>query len=147
MPTPCAIGFGGRVGAAAAALGCLSVLALAATLSPNPAGHGTHTQIAAWMTPCAWPVVFGIPCPTCGMTTAFAHAADGNVWAALRTQPFGGVLAIGAAVGFWTGLHACVFGSRALAVCGTLLRPRVLWWAAASAVAAWAYTIAAWNAG
>lgn len=147
MPASPSIGIGERAWAGAAALGCLSVLALAATLSPNPAGHGTHTQLASWMTPCAWPAVFGIPCPTCGMTTAFAHAADGNVVAALRTQPFGGLLAIGLAVGFWTGLHACVFGSRALAVCGTLLRPRALWWGVAAAAAAWVYTVAMWNPG
>lgn len=137
-------GISERVFAGAGALACLGVLYLAATLTPDPAGHGTHTQIAPWMTPCAWPVVFGIPCPTCGMTTAFAHAADGAPVAALRAQPLGGLMALGAATGFWAGLHGCVFGSRIGRVYGTLLRRRVLWGVVALTAAAWGYAIATW---
>lgn len=40
------------------------------------------------------------------MTTAFAHATDGDLVAAGVTQPFGALLAVCAAVAFWGGLHA-----------------------------------------
>ncbi len=40
------------------------------------------------------PVLFGIPCPTCGMTTAFAHAVRGQFIPAFHAQPAGLVLAL-----------------------------------------------------
>ena len=49
----------------------LAVIALAATLSPDPSGHGTHQQLG--LPPCGFIYVTGYPCPGCGLTTAFAH--------------------------------------------------------------------------
>jgi hypothetical protein len=120
----------------------MTALGAAAWLTPAEAGHGTHEQVG--LPACVWPVVFGVPCPTCGMTTAFARAADGDLLGSLRAQPFGFLLALGTAGAFWVALYGSVGGSRAGEVYGTMLRPKVLWGLAALAAAAWAYKIATW---
>ena len=75
----------------------LAPLIVAATLTPDPRGLGTHQQLG--LPVCSWPAALGIPCPSCGMTTAFAYASRANFTAALITQPMGALLAIAAAVG------------------------------------------------
>ena len=53
----------------------------------------------------------GYPCPTCGMTTAFAHLVRGQLWRALWAQPAGFVLAIAVFVltglCIWTLVRGC----------------------------------------
>lgn len=91
--------FGTRDGAAYAAFSAaaLAIFAVAAGLSPNASGIGTHTQIG--LPPCLLFAATGYPCPACGMTTAFAHAAHGHILAALAAQPFGAILAAALAAG------------------------------------------------
>ncbi len=36
----------------------------------------------------------GLPCPTCGMTTAFANTVRGRFWAAFLAQPTGLILCL-----------------------------------------------------
>src|ERR1051325_190260 len=81
------LGFAGRLLAALVGVGCLGVLLVAAKLDPSPAGHGTHTQFG--LPACGWAVVLGHPCPTCGMTTAFAWAVRGRLVASFLAQPMG----------------------------------------------------------
>jgi hypothetical protein len=66
------------------------VLALAAWVRPDPRGYGTHTQITHG--PCLFRLLAGVPCPTCGMTTSFAHMARLQVKKAAIAQPFGVIL-------------------------------------------------------
>ncbi len=82
---------------------------------------------------------------TCGMTTAFAFAAEGNLLNSLLTQPMGMLLAVGTSLGFWFALYVALTGSRAGAMVGLLLRPRSLWIMAALAGAAWIYKFATWH--
>ena len=124
------------------AVSSLAILVLAFRLTPAAAGHGTHTQLGFHQ--CPWVGVFGKPCMTCGMTTAFSHAAHGDLVGAFRVQPFGALLALASAVGFWLGMHALWTGSRAVVACEPLIRPRSLWVLAALAGAAWAYKWAVW---
>lgn len=131
-----------RVGAAIVAAACLALLAVAAWLTPAPEGHGTHEQLG--LPPCGWLVATGRPCPTCGMTTAFALAADGDLAGSFAAHPFGAVLALGTAAAFWISLHVAIFGSRAGYLAGRLLQPRPLWLAAGAWGAGWAYKIATW---
>lgn len=131
-----------RLAAALVAIALLGLLLTAAWLRPASAGHGTHTQLG--LLQCGWVAAFGKPCPTCGMTTAFALAADGNIARSVAVQPMGAFLAIGSAAGFWGCLHAALFGSRVGTVAGGLLSPRVLWWIAGATVAAWAYKVWTW---
>ncbi len=134
---------GERIVAGLAAGVLLAVLVVASVLQPAEAGHGTHEQLG--LPRCGWLAVTGKPCPTCGMTTAFAHAAHAQPLEALAVQPMGAMLALGTAVGFWGCLHVCVLGSRLGWVCGTLLRPRVLWVAAGLWSVSWVYKLATWT--
>ena len=82
-----------RVGAAMVLAGAAGLLSLAAALRPDSRGWGTHRQLG-FIEPCGLLMAAGIPCPTCGMTTAFAHAVRGQLLHALRAQPMGCLLAI-----------------------------------------------------
>lgn len=75
-----------------------ALVALAACLHPSSDGVGTHTQLH--LPPCGVLLVFGNPCPSCGMTTAFAWMARGDLLEALRVQPAGAAVFL-AGVAFW----------------------------------------------
>ena len=64
-----------------------AVMVTAATLTPNPVGHGTHMQLG--LPPCGFLVFTGYPCPGCGLTTAFAYMIRANVVGAWIANPFG----------------------------------------------------------
>ena len=71
---------------------CASVLGVALQLRPDPRGWGTHQQLSA--APCGMILATGLPCPTCGMTTAFAHTVRGQLIHAFWAQPTGLILAL-----------------------------------------------------
>jgi len=57
-------------------LAVLCGLLVSFLVTPDPAGFGTHQQ---WgLPPCSFRVMFGIPCPSCGGTTSFAHFVRGQ---------------------------------------------------------------------
>lgn len=133
-----------RVMCALGAAGVLGLLLIAASLTPSPTGLGTHLQMR-WVpgiTPCQWLTSTGRPCITCGMTTAFAHAAAGEFASAFRAQPFGALLAIGCASAFWMLALVAFGGARLGRVAQRMLRPRILVLLAALALLAWAYKAA-----
>jgi hypothetical protein len=78
------------------ALPCWAVLAVAVWLTPDGRGYDTHTQLG--LSPCAMPATTGYPCPTCGMTTAFAWMGEGRPLKAFLVQPFGAVLCVAVVV-------------------------------------------------
>jgi hypothetical protein len=143
-PAPATIPAVERLLAGSVAAGCLTLLIVAASLTPDAAGHGTHQQLG--LPPCGWLLATGYPCPTCGMTTAFAASAEGNFLTAFVTQPIGALLAVATAVVFWIALHIAAFGSRLGSVVARLWRPRWLWIFAGAWAASWAYKIATWPA-
>lgn len=84
------------------------MLAVAVWLKPDPRGYGTHQQLGAG--PCGMVLTTGLPCPTCGMTTAFAHTVRGQWISAFMAQPAGFALALATIVmvgvcaySVWTG--------------------------------------------
>ena len=83
-----------------------AVISLAALLTPNPDGVGTHRQLG--LGACTILSITGYPCPMCGMTTTFTHMAHLDPLSALATQPFGVVLFLGtlsvAILALWEGL-------------------------------------------
>jgi len=81
-----------RVWAGLVLAGCCGILGLSAWLSPHPSGMGTHRQLG--FTPCTMVVMTGYPCPTCGMTTAFAYTVRGRFLLAFHAQPAGLVFAL-----------------------------------------------------
>ncbi|MDX1683389.1 MAG: DUF2752 domain-containing protein [Phycisphaeraceae bacterium] len=117
----------------------LSVLLIAAWLPPAPAGVGTHTRLG--LPPCGFLSATRMPCATCGMTTAFAHAAHGRIDLALTTQPAGALLALlTAAVALVAG-WAAVTGA-ALAPLGRFIwRPGLFFGVAGMILIAWAYKV------
>lgn len=81
-----------RLLAITAAAVLAGLLATAACLTPDPAGHGTHTQLG--LTECLVMRIWHVPCPSCGMTTAWAHLMKGNLAAAAGANAGGLLLAI-----------------------------------------------------
>lgn len=134
---------GERVWAWLAAIAALSVLSVAAWLQPSVEGHGTHEQIGG-LTRCVWVATMDRPCPTCGMTTAFAHAANADLRASFMTQPFGSALAVLTALGFWAALHVGITGSTVGRLCLGALNGRVATMVVGALLAAWAYKLMTW---
>lgn len=95
------------------ALSCVSgvVLTIARVLSPSPNGIGTHQQLG--LPPCFFHKLTGIPCPTCGMTTSFAHTVRLHFYEAFVTQPFG--------------MLACVLMALLIPFSFVMMRQRVPW--------------------
>lgn len=135
-------GTGERFVAGVVAAGCAVVLGLAAWLEPSAQGHGTHQQLG--LPQCSLAMTIDRPCPTCGMTTAFAHAADGHFLEALRAQPMGLALAMATPVAFWGGLHIAATGSRIGEAAGRLLTSRSMWVVLGLFLGSWAYKLLTW---
>lgn len=93
-------------------MACATVLAIARSLTPSPTGIGTHMALGA--PPCSVPTMWGVPCPTCGMTTAFAHAVRGQWLSAFHAQPTGFLAAIGCALAAIWGASAAISGRSSL---------------------------------
>jgi len=75
-----------------AGLGLLAMLGLARWLRPDASGYGTHRQLG--LPPCAFIVLFDTRCPSCGMTTSWAHVVRGQLVAAVRANSGGTILAL-----------------------------------------------------
>jgi hypothetical protein len=89
-----------RLMAVAVGIALVGLLVTASRLTPSTAGLGTHRQLG--LPPCTVVDWFGIRCPSCGMTTSWAHATHGQVLAAVQTNAGGALLALAAAlVGPW----------------------------------------------
>lgn len=109
---------GSRVVAGFVFAACVCLISLSLWLKPDASGFGTHRQLGLLFSDhplpaCTSIVLFGLPCPTCGMTTAFAHAFRGHLLASARAQPAGAVFAMCVA--------ACAFLSAYVAVTGRRL--------------------------
>lgn len=81
-----------RLGAALLGALCTGILGLAAWLPPDPRGYGTHQRLG--FGPCGMILSTGLPCPTCGMTTAFSCTVRGELPSAIRAQAVGFLLAV-----------------------------------------------------
>jgi len=81
--------------------GCwLAPLVVACCLRPDPNGLGTHQQLG--LPPCTFVWLFNTRCPSCGMTTSWAHVVRGNWIAALESNAGGALLAgVAALAGSW----------------------------------------------
>lgn len=73
-------------------LSCGTTLAVALWLRPDSRGYGTHERLGFGA--CGVLVATGYPCPSCGMTTAFAHTVRGQWLRAIYVQPAGFLLAL-----------------------------------------------------
>lgn len=121
----------------------LFVLVLAARLTPNPEGHATHKQLG--LPACGFVIATGKPCATCGMTTAFAHAANGNLFASFRTQPVGAMFAVIASGLIWIMGYSAVTGSGLVRLVSHWLTGRTLMLIGVLVLAGWAYKWITWE--
>lgn len=78
---------GRRVAWGVVALSSAASLVVARQIPPAPEGLGSHRALG--LPACAFLTTFGVPCPTCGLTTAFAHLARCELGAALAAHPLG----------------------------------------------------------
>lgn len=87
----------------------IALLCIALFLNPSPEGVGTHHQLG--LPKCGWILAANIPCPTCGMTTAWSHTVRGELPSAFLAQPLGMLLAIATMV-----IAVCALGSALLGI-------------------------------
>jgi len=81
-----------RLHALGVSIASIALLSLAFLLTPTADGIGTHTQLG--LPVCGWILAADLPCPTCGMTTAWSHTVRGELPSAFMAQPMGMLLAI-----------------------------------------------------
>lgn len=129
----------GRLYAAGLAAAAVSLLLVATFLQPEGHRLGTHQQLR--IPPCGFVTLTGLPCPTCGMTTAFAHAVRGHFVRAMRAQLAGFVLALGVMVTALLSMVSIITGRRPSLNWYRLRPESLLWWALALLLVAWALKI------
>jgi hypothetical protein len=132
-----------RAYGAIVAIVAAALLGVAAVMTPSTAGIGTHTRLG--LPPCTWVTFMDLPCPTCGMTTAFAHAADGNLVGSFLTQPLGAVLALATAMAFLVGGYVAITGSRVGGLFPQLWGRRFTLGLVLFVLGAWGYKILAYK--
>jgi hypothetical protein len=113
----------------------IALIATARTLKPDPRGYGTHEQLR--LATCGFTRLTGWRCPTCGMTTSWAHAARGDFRSAVAASGGGtALLALVAPAACWAVASAVggrmiggrPSGSVLLLVGGAVLAVTVLDW-------------------
>lgn len=66
------------------------VTCAALLVTPDPRGHGTHQQLG--LPPCPSILLWGRPCPGCGLTTSFSAVLHGDWGLAMAAHPAGPLL-------------------------------------------------------
>lgn len=122
------------------AAGSILLLALAASVDPDPRGVGTHERLG--LPPCGVYDLTGVPCPSCGMTTAFAHAVRLHALEALRAQPLGLLLCMGAFVTALAGPVLAARGTPVLVRIPSRVSSGAGWALLAAIAASWLYKVA-----
>lgn len=61
-----------------------SILFVSYLLTPDARGYGTHEHL--FLPPCYFKYFLNISCPACGLTTAFAYLAKGQLFEAFHTH-------------------------------------------------------------
>jgi len=112
---------------------------LGALTTPDPRGHGTHEQLG--LPPCMLMQFTGVPCPGCGVTTAWSCFAHGEFVAAIRVQPFGALLAACVVIVSTLALVETVRGKDAWSGFRRTWRPWMSWSLGAAMLASWVYKI------
>lgn len=98
------------------AITLIALWGLAANLVPSTSGMGTHQQLG--LPPCSARVLYGVPCPACGMTTSWAFLTRGEFLAACQANIGGvafGLLTVGLIpVTAWTAVRGYRYQDRTL---------------------------------
>lgn len=89
---------------------CAVLLSVAIYLEPDARGFGTHQQLGLALPPCSFIRTSGLPCPTCGMTTAFSNVVRGRLVTAFIAQPAGMVFCVATLGLFLFSLYVSISG-------------------------------------
>ena len=116
-----------------------AILVTAGWLRPSGEGFGTHTQLG--LAPCGFKQATGLPCATCGMTTAFSNAAHGNLLDSLLGQPAGFLLVILTCLLLWAGLMMSLLGTPAKAFLPRAIRKPFVFGILGFVLISWGYTM------
>ncbi|MHC4411406.1 MAG: DUF2752 domain-containing protein [Planctomycetota bacterium] len=73
------------------------------------AGAG-KVDIGRWTEPCGFKQKYGLPCPTCGMTTSALSFAQGKIKESFSIQPAGGLFCSVLVVAAFLAFLAAFFG-------------------------------------
>jgi hypothetical protein len=117
-----------------------TVITLSTTLTPNPAGHGTHTQLG--LPPCGFYTITGLPCPGCGLTTCFSHMVRAEVIDAAWANPFGVMLFMVSTACAITAFIGLVTGMPVLSTLDRLRADRLAILLAVGAILVWSVRVA-----
>ncbi len=85
------------------------LLVTARGLEPSRTGRGTHQQLG--LPPCTSIVLFGAPCPACGMTTSWALFTRCQIAVAAESNLGGLMLAIIGLATIPANCYFCLFGT------------------------------------
>ena len=124
-----------RLWLAVSAVGLLIGFAIAACLTPDPSGQGTHQQLG--LPPCSVQIWLGVPCPSCGLTTSITHVMHGELAAAYRVQPVGVVVALAAAIALVVCGEAALRGRWRLPISPLTTAVIAIWTINVVAIARW----------
>ena len=123
-------------------LACVAILVAAWHLEPTWLPFGSETQLS--MPSCGLQERTGYPCPTCGMTRAWARAVRGDFVGALQVNMAGAVLVVVCGLGALGGLGTAIggrnFHGRFVEPITTSLRPEQWFYALLGLILlAWAW--------
>ena len=122
----------------------IALVVLREFTTPDPRGHSTHEQLG--LPACMMLEYTGIPCPGCGVTTAMSSFAHGDLSGAVKTQPFGLLIALLILVVSAFALIDTLRGKDAWAEFGRRRKPWMYWGLGAAMLVAWSYKIIALRA-
>ena len=91
-------------------LACVGILLAAWHLEPRHLPFGPESQLS--LPGCGFRDRTGYPCPTCGMTTAWAKTVRGELYQGLQANIAGGILAIATVIAGIFGLATAAAGKR-----------------------------------
>jgi|LSQX01.2.fsa_nt_gb hypothetical protein len=114
----------------------VAVLIAARLLPPEPDGYGTHQRLL--MPPCLFRAATHLPCPLCGLTTAFARTGRGDFTGAFEAHLLGPMLYVSTVVIALSCLLALISGARVLQkIVDALYSPMLAYWLAVMLIIAW----------
>lgn len=86
----------------------LGIFAIALYLRPSPEGMGTHQQLG--LPPCTTVALFGVRCPSCGMTTSWSLFVRGDWLESVQVNTGGYMLALIALAYLPASCYLCIGG-------------------------------------
>jgi hypothetical protein len=109
----------------------------------NPSGGPLGIERQLGTARCGFYAKYGIPCPTCGWTTAVSHLYHGQIFQAFFTQPAGAIFGVLMLIGFAISLGGLLtgrwMGPRRQWILAN--RYRLLGWCALILAVSWVYKI------